>query len=215
LLSELGRKYLLGSGVGTGYTIRDVAVPSLLRLCEEAVMKAPPPLSYAQSLRVIGEALETQGIVKFDLEKHGENYILRVVTNQPATEGCFLKKIAHRLLRVGVSAKEPADPAAVAQSRSYTPSDILRLATQQQSRHGGLNAMPDAYTLAQVLRVVGDHLDRKEACAFTVSVSGHSLAVAYETGSGHQIHENFTIENLYDRAVRMYLRRSKRLERVN
>jgi len=178
-------------------------------------MKAPPPLSYAQSLRVIGEALETQGIVKFDLEKHGENYILRVVTNQSATEGSFLKKIAHRLLRVGISAKEPADPAAVAQSRCFTPSDIFLLATQQQSRHGGLNAMPDAYKLAQVLRVVGDHLDRKEACAFTVSVSGHSLAVAYETGSGHQIHENFTIENLYDRAVRMYLRRSKRLERVN
>ena len=178
-------------------------------------MKAPPPFSYAQSLRVIGESLEAQGINKFDLEKHGENYMLRVVTSEPATEGSFLKKIAHRLLRAGISAEEPADPAAVAQSRSYTPSDILRLATQQQSRHGGLNAMPDAYKLAQVLRVVGDHLDRKEACAFTVSVSGHSLSVAYETGSGHQIHENFTIENLYDRAVRMYLRRSKRLERVN
>ena len=178
-------------------------------------MKATPPLSYAQSLRVIGESLEAQGISKFDLEKHGENYMLRVVTNQPATEGSFLKKIAQRLLRVGISAKEPADPAAAAQSRCYTPSDISRLATQQQSRHGGLNAMPDAYKLAQVLRVVGDHLDRKEACSFTVSVSGHSLSVAYETGSGHQIHENFTIENLYDRAVRMYLRRSKRLERVN
>src|SRR5262249_37175364 len=178
-------------------------------------MKAPPPLSYAQSLRVIGEALETQGIVKFDLERYGKNYIVRVVTSQPATEGSFLKIIAHRLLRVGISAKEPADPAAVAHSRCFTPSDIFRLATQQQSRHGGLNAMPDAYKLAQVLRVIGDHLDRKEACAFTVSVSGHSLSVAYETGSGHQIHENFTIENLYERAVQMYLRRAKRLEGVN
>src|SRR5262249_20262186 len=174
LLSELGRKHLLGSGVGKGYTVRDVTVESLLRLCEEAVMKAPPPLSYAQSLRVIGEALETKGIVKFDLEKHGENYMLRVVTSEPAlrvvtnqlaTEGSSLKKIAQRLLRVGISAKEPADSAVVAQSRCFTPSDIFRLATQQQSRHGGLNAMPDAYKLAQVLRVVGDHLDRKEACA--------------------------------------------------
>src|SRR5215831_18345313 len=131
LLSELGRKYLLGSGVGTGYTVRDVTVPSLLRLCEEAVMKAPPPLSYAQSLRVIGESLEAQGISRFDLERYGENYMLRVVTSQPATEGSFLKKIAQRLLRVGISAKEPADSAAVAQSRCYTPSDISRLATQQ------------------------------------------------------------------------------------
>src|SRR5262249_4932899 len=128
-------------------------------------MKATPPLSYAQSLRVIGESLEAQGISRFDLEKHGENYMLRVVTNQLATEGSSLKKIAQRLLRVGISAKEPADSAVVAQSRCFTPSDIFRLATQQQSRHGGLNAMPDAYKLAQVLRVVGDHLDRKEACA--------------------------------------------------
>ena len=178
-------------------------------------MKATPPLSYAQSLRVIGESLEAQGISRFDLEKHGQNYMLRVVTSQPATEESFLKKIAQRLLRVGISAKEPAVSAAVAQSRCFTPSDISRLATQQQSRHGGLNAMPDAYKLAQVLRVVGDHLDRKEACAFTVSASGQSLSVAYETGSGHQRDENFTIENLYDRAVQMYLRRSKRLEGVN
>jgi len=178
-------------------------------------MKATPPLSYAQSLRAIGESLEAQGISRFDLEKHGQNYMLRVVTSQPATEGSFLKKIAQRLLRVGISAKEPADSAAVAQSRCYTPSDISRLATQQQSRHRGLNAMPDAYKLAQVLRAVGDHLDRKEACAFTVSGSGQSLSVAYETGSGRQIHENFTTENLYDCAVQMYLRRSKRLARVN
>src|SRR5262245_66409824 len=107
-------------------------------------MKATPPLSYAQSLRVIGESLETQGISKFDLEKHGENYMLRVVTNQPATEGSCLKKIAQRLLRVGISDKEPVDPATVAQSRSYKPSDILRLATQQQSQPGRLNDMPAA-----------------------------------------------------------------------
>ena len=61
-------------------------------------MKATPPLSYAQSLRVIGAALETQGISKFDLEKHGENYMLRVVTSQPATEGSFLKKIAPTII---------------------------------------------------------------------------------------------------------------------
>ena len=74
--------------------------------------------------------------------------------------------------------------------------------------------MPDARKLAQVLRVLGDFLDRKEAVTFTVSVSGHSLSVAYETGHGVQ-QESFTIENLYDRAVQMYLRRSKRLERVS
>ena len=86
--------------------------------------------------------------------------------------------------------------------------------TEQQSQHRGVNVMADAHKLAQVLRVVGDYLDRKEASAFTVSISGHLLSVAYETGSGHQINESFTTENLYDRAVHMYLRRSKLGERA-
>lgn len=172
----------------------------------------PEHLSYAQSLRTIGASLEARGISKFDLEKQGENYTLRLVANQPATEGSFLKKIAQLLC---ISAKEPIDPAAVAQSRCYTPSDISRLAIQQQSRHGGLSAMPDAHKLAQVLRVAGDHLDRKEANAFTISMSGDSLSVVYKTEGGHQMQESFTIENLYDLAVHMYLRRSKRLETVN
>jgi hypothetical protein len=167
--------------------------------------------SCAQSLRAIGESLEARGISTFDLEKHGENYMLRVVASQPATGRSFFKKIAQLLWRANDSAGEPSDSAV---TLCYTPSDISRLVTEQKSRHGGSNVMPDAQKLGQVLRVIGDHLDRKEACTFTVSVSGHLLSVAYETGSGHQIQEDFTIENLYDRAVHMYLRRSKRVERI-
>jgi hypothetical protein len=167
--------------------------------------------SCAQSLRAIGESLEAQGISTFDLEKHGENYMLRAVAHHTAAGRSFLKKIAQLLWRADDSAGEPSDPAA---ALCYTPSDISRLVNEQKSRHGGSNIMPDAQKLGQVLRVIGDHLDHKEACTFTVSVSGHLLSVAFETGSGHQIQEDFTIENLYDRAIHMYLRRSKRVERI-
>ena len=172
------------------------------------------PVSYAQSLRAIGESLEKRGISTFDLEKRGENYMLQVLASQPAAGRSFLKKIAQLLGRADNSAREPSDPTVPSRTLCYTPSDISRLVTEQQARHGGLNVMPDAHKLAQVLRVLGDHLDRKEADAFTVSVSGDSLSVAYETGRGIQ-QESFTIENLYDHAVKMYLRRSKRLEKVN
>ena len=171
-------------------------------------------LSYAQSLRAIGESLERQGISTFDLEKRGENYSLQVIASQTTTGGSFLKKIVQLLGRADNSAREPSDSTVSSRTLSYTPSDISRLVTEQQSRDDGLNVMPDVRKLAQVLRVLGDYLDRKEAVAFTVSVSGHSLSVAYETGHGVQ-QESLTIENLYDRAVQMYLRRSKRLERVN
>jgi hypothetical protein len=134
--------------------------------------------------------------------------------SQPPTGGSFFKKIAQLLWRTDNSSGEPSYPAAATQTLRYTPLDISRLVAEQQSRHAGLNVMPDAYKLAQVLRVVGDHLDRKEASGFKVSVSGQSLAVTYETESGLPKKENFTIETLYDHAVQMYLRRTKRLERV-
>jgi hypothetical protein len=70
--------------------------------------------------------------------------------------------------------------------------------------------MPDAHKLAQILRMVGYYLDRREASAFTIFVSSHLLIVWYETSGGHQQRESFTAENLYDLAVHMYLRRWKR-----
>jgi hypothetical protein len=174
----------------------------------------PTSFSYAQSLRTIGESLGALGISTFDLENHGEDYLLRVIASEPAREGGFLKRIAQMLWRSHNSDREPSDPAVRAQTLCYTASDISRLMTEQQLQHGRANVLPDAHKVSQVLRVLGDHLDRKEARTFTVSLSGHSLSVAYETGSGHQIKESFTFENLYDRAVHMYLRRSKRHESV-
>ena len=70
--------------------------------------------------------------------------------------------------------------------------------------------MPDAHKLTQILRVVGYYLDRKEARAFTILLSSHSLIVSYETIGAHRQRESFTVENLYDLAVHMYLRRWKR-----
>src|SRR5262245_43642907 len=179
LLSELGCKYLLGSGLGKGYKVRNVTG-------EAGAVMHLNSLSYAQSLRAIGESLQRQGISTFDLEKRGENYSLQVIASQTATGGSFLKKIIQLLGRADNPAREPSDSTVSTRSLSYTPSDISRLVTEQQSRHDGLNGVPDARKLAQVLRVLGDYLDRKAAVAFTVSMSGHSLAVAYETRHGVQ-----------------------------
>jgi len=72
-------------------------------------MKAAP-LSYAQSLRVIGESLEVQGISAFDLEKQGENYMLRVIVSQPARAASFSKRIAQMVWRFHNSESHPIRP---------------------------------------------------------------------------------------------------------
>ena len=114
LLSELGRKHLLGSGLGKGYKVRDVTgeVGAVMHL---------ERLSYAQSLRAIGESLQRQGISTFDLEKRGENYSLQVIASQTATGGSFLKKIVQLLGRADNSARESSDSTVSSRTLCYTP----------------------------------------------------------------------------------------------
>jgi hypothetical protein len=180
---------------------------------DPAPVKASAGLSYAHALRAIGESLETKDISCFDLEKSAENYIVRPTDKASArlAEANIIKKVAELARRFHKSQKEQPDAAVLC----YTPLDVSLLASEQQTRHGRVNVMPDAHKLSQVLRLVGDDLDRKEARTFTVSVSHASIAVWYENNEGHKKHETFTIQNLYDRAVRMYLRRTMRRRRMD
>lgn len=162
-----------------------------------------PSLSYSESLRAIGHSLEALGISTFGLEKQGANYIVRA-TGRTTIEKTLIKRIAARLKQSRKPDKQSSEPL------SYTPTDISRLAGEQQSQHRKANVMPDAHKLAQILRIVGYYLDRKEARAFTIVVSRDWLLVWYETSDGHHHRESFTMENLYDLAVHMYLRRWKR-----
>jgi hypothetical protein len=166
-------------------------------------------LSYAQSLRAIGESLEVLGVSAFDLEKDDGNYIVRLTDSKPTRKTNFVKRIAGKL-----RGSRKSDKQATTKPLRYTPSDISRLLAEQQSRHGKTNVMADAHKLAQVLRVLGDHLDRKQARVFTLSASSDSVAVWFETNSVQQKRETYTVANLYDMAVHMYLRRSKRFDRV-
>jgi hypothetical protein len=161
-----------------------------------------PSLSYSESLRAIGHSLEVSGVSTFGLEKQGNDYIVRPAGS--TTKNNFLNRIAEVLKRPRNPSEQSSEPLC------YTPSDILRLTGQQQSQHRKADAMPDAHKLAQILRMVGYYLDRKEARTFTIFVSGHLLMVWYETSGGHQKRESFNLENLYDLAVHMYLRRWKR-----
>ncbi len=106
----------------------------------------PPTLSYAQSLRVIGQALEALSIDTFELEKRGEEYIVRVERSQSAGklswEESFLKSIAEKIWGSDDSAKEIANPA------RFASSDVDRLEAEGRSKRGKPTVMPDTKNLS-------------------------------------------------------------------
>jgi hypothetical protein len=165
----------------------------------------PATLSYAQSLRVMGQALDALRINSFELEKRGDEYIVRMdrseSTGKLSWDTNFLNSVAERFWQSG----DFTAP------KVYKSSDIDRLDSQGRSGRGGQDSMRDTRRLSLALRALGDYLEQSGARDFAVSWSVDSVRVKYQTN--HSIglkEEDFTVQNLYDRGVHMYMRRSDR-----
>ena len=164
----------------------------------------PGNKSYAQSLRVIGQALEVLRVNAFALEKRGEKYIVH------NWEPSFLKGIADKVWGTGDAVEKGLTSQRPPENLVYTSSDTNRLETQGKSRRGTGDDL-GAHKLSSGLRAIGDYLDRKGAVAFDVGWSIQSVTVKYETRAGGHRETNFTLENLRDNGMDMHLRRSGRL----
>ena len=162
-----------------------------------------PHDSYAQSLRVIGQALETLRINAFALEKDGDNYIVR------DWEPSFLKNIAAEIWRLGDSGQTPFTDKKSGDLLMYDSSDIGRLEATGRARRGS-KKLQDTYKISSGLRIVGDYLDKNRAVAFNIWWSIESVRVRYQTPAGDSKERTFTVQNLQDLIVGMYLRRSSR-----
>jgi hypothetical protein len=157
--------------------------------------------AYAQSLRVIGQALENLRISAFVLEKQSDKYIVR------EWEPGFLTNIADEVWGLGNSrvaspSKESSDLLA------YDNADTERL--EAIGRKNRSSNVTHDYEISSGLRVVGDYLDRERAEAFTIWWATEFVTVKYNSCVGTLKTTNFTLQNLQDLKVGMYLRRSIR-----
>ena len=170
--------------------------------------------SYSRPLRAIGQALEVLRIDAFDLRTEGDDYIVHSEPKRPSRESAsrnFLQNLVEKVWGTEDQPKLAGSPPDVERLR-YTPSDIAWLEREGQLRRGDPNAMPDSQRTSQVLRVIGDYLDRKYARSFRISWSVPSVVISYETREGGRQRDILQLDTLYDLGVRMYLRRSSRRE---
>lgn len=168
---------------------------------------------YAQLLRPVGQALESQRIETFTITIEGENILVESQKRkEPQSEGKPLRGL-WQLLRGG--AKEPG---LVGQSvwervvERYTPADLQLMEEAARGNRGAGSAAPDAHSPSQILRAVGDFVDQKEGRLLSVNKEGQNVTVQYESESKRTVSEHFTVSTLYDYWVRMYLKRSERPE---
>jgi hypothetical protein len=159
--------------------------------------------SYARSLRVIGQALESLRITSFALEKDGDKFIVR------NWEPSFLNNIANQVWGSNYCAPKPAHRKSKNPLLIYDEADTERLETVGRGRRGSTE-IQKPYKISSGLRVLGDYLDQHRATNFHVWWSTESVTIKYQATAGTPKEANFTVQNLHDLAVGMYIRRSGR-----
>ena len=158
---------------------------------------------YAQTLRALGQAIETLNIGDFGIEPYDDGYR---VTGDAALD---------RL--VGMSDhgnRRPAEPVnfqPAAMELSFSFGDAARVDREGRERRPSVNADPGPSRLSQALRVLGSYLDQKYSRMVRLSRRGESFELIYESSLGSRYCEAFSPADLYNLWVRFYLRRAARL----
>jgi hypothetical protein len=158
------------------------------------------PLSYAQSLRVIGQDLDKFQLKSFSLEKRGDEYVVQIEGESHRKSS--LQDISKLIIQKTLGSHDPLEE--IPKLLRFTTTEILCSDIQRQMKRCEPGGLP-VHNLSVVLRALGAYLDRKRAGEFAIGWSRYSVKVTYD-----QKEEYFTTNNLHDLAVGMYLKRVNR-----
>ena len=163
-------------------------------------------MAHAKSLRVIGQSLEVVRAAAFELENDGHYYVVRSDS---------LTQTGEWILQNALSENEFSErrtrPPTVKRSLRFSPPDISRLdAEGQKRRRNQTSSRMESSKLSQLLRTLGDHLDRTAVSAFHISWSPDSIFVDYQRLDGESDSRTFTPEKLQQLGLHTRFRRSSR-----
>jgi hypothetical protein len=154
-------------------------------------------LSNAQSLRLIGQYLRGLSIDAFELDKIGDEYLVRVDPNQPNGKSSGGTGFSKSIQKMDLAQGKIATPL------HFNSSDIFRLQFERRLRRAEAGGMPNARSLGLRMRVLGQYLDLKGADDFAISWATDSVKTSFL-----QKEQSFSPSNLYDFGICMYLKRS-------
>jgi hypothetical protein len=126
-------------------------------------------MRHAKCLRAIGQFLETLRVEAFEVEHKGDDYVVRTKSLSPSAQWIFRDSV-DRIWDSPGPDQENTTPSGD-RSLRYEFLDILPLDAQgrkKRRKHGSAQTRATR-SLSQLLRTVGEHLDRIQISSFTVS----------------------------------------------
>jgi len=162
-------------------------------------------MTYANSLRAMGQLLESANIVAFELKKTGQYYIVQ--SDSLARTGEWILRNALSGSDVSLlNRRRSADE----RSLCFTQPDISRLDAQGKRRrreHSSAQTQ-SSRKLSQLLRSLGDHLDKRAVVTFHISWTHESVFADYQGADGQSDCRTFTPGKLQQLGLYTRFRRS-------
>ena len=167
---------------------------------------------YAEELRAIGNALEARGVISVEVAVEGDDYRVRAEIDQSKkADSSFGASVKQFLLRFGSLLRTKKQPTARAIELRYGAEEIQKLIQDGVARRLDSHAVPDPFSLSQILRQTGAYLDGLyPATLVRFVLRDRWITIHYKDGSGQLKELKQDIQFFYDYWVKMYLRRSDR-----
>jgi hypothetical protein len=155
-------------------------------------------MSYAQTLRSIGEALDDLKVETFKLMRQGDDYLVRAKTATTEGKDANLQSTEWDRAR----GRYP--------ELRFGPEELVRLEREGRTKRREPEGVPQPNSLTNILRAVGTHMDLKGSSLLTISKEGDQwVVIRYKSDIGGTCTEKVEVSSLYAMFVRLY---SKRVE---
>ena len=164
----------------------------------DVIISMPDKRSYDQQLRNIGQSLEAQRIVVFELSHQGERFVVKGEPEKETSLLAMLRNWQKRRRSEGLNT-----------SLSFTVQDIDQLDRQGRANRSQPNRLPDFHRLPNTLRTLGTYLDLKGAQLLEIHMHQLSVTILSRNKDGHPEYEERSIASFYDLFLKLHQRRAK------
>jgi hypothetical protein len=173
-----------------------------------------------QSLRSIGQALESLQVEDFQLEIDGDTFLVRCSVPRPVEDQRGEPEQTGLLQHIwGVLPVDDSLTIGLTLSGRfnsedldllYTGKDVERLDDEGKRRRG--QAAPQAFLpgISQCLRAVGAYVKNKPARLVSVTRQSDAVTIVFDTAIGERSTEVLSWVDLYDLSIAMYRKRADR-----